>query len=246
MQKFIQDLGEKNSSLLLECKKHEASKFSNKLILELETKNLEQQVEVEFLLDEIKKLRMGVQQIFRAIQFDAVNEHEDGIEEGQIPVLDILHHIEGLKDSLLRNEDEKQQLVIENLMLSTLIGELRLEGAEIKSKKKIFKQEFDIMAEQCTMLQKDMHELVEMNMQLRMEASKREQQEEVLKDELEIQHASLESLQGSYLALQEENFKALEENRALLEKFSDLRKKMCILEEENSACLQEVLLQYDS
>ncbi|KAG8658681.1 hypothetical protein MANES_03G174800v8 [Manihot esculenta] len=242
LQKFIQDLEEKNLSLFIECKKHvEASKFSNKLISELETENLEQQVEVEFLLDEIEKLRMRVHQVFRAVQFDPVNEHEDGIEEGQIPLLLILNHIEGLKGSLLRNEDEKQQLVVENLVLLTLLGELRSEGAEIESEKEIFKQEFDIMAEHCTVLQNDKHELLEMNRQLKLEASNGEQQEEVLKAELEIQYANLANLQGSYRALQEENFKALRENRGLLEKFSDLEKEMCILEEENSECLQEVL-----
>ncbi|XP_058001088.1 protein NETWORKED 1A isoform X2 [Hevea brasiliensis] len=242
LQKFIQDLEEKNLSLLIECKKHvEASKLSNKLISELENENLEQQVEVEFLLDEIEKLRMGVHQVFRAVQFDPVNKHEDGIEEEKIPFLHILDNIEGLKGSLLINEDEKQQLVVENLVLLTLLGELRSEGAELESEKKMFKQEFDMMTEHCTFLRKDKHELLEMNRQLRLEVSKREQQQDILKAELEIQHVNLASLQGSYLALREENFKSLGENRSLLEKFSDLEKEMPILEEENSESLQEVL-----
>lgn len=242
LQKFIQDLEEKNLSLLIECKKHvEASKLSNKLISELETENLEQQVEVEFLLDEIEKLRMGVHQVFRALQSDPVKEHEDGIEEEQIPLLHILDNIGDLKGSLLRNEDEKQKLVVENSVLLTLLGELRSEGAELESEKKILKQEFEMMTGHCTLLQKDKHELVEMNRQLRLEVSKGEQHEEVLSTELESQHVNLASLQCSYLALQKENFKALGENRSLLEKFSDLKEEMRILEEENSDALQEVL-----
>ena len=61
LHKFIQDMEEKNSSLLIECQKHtEASRLSEKLISELETANLEQRVEAEFLLDKIEKLRKGI------------------------------------------------------------------------------------------------------------------------------------------------------------------------------------------
>ncbi|EEF45250.1 protein binding protein, putative [Ricinus communis] len=242
LQKFIQDLEEKNLSLLIECKKHvEASKMSNKLITELETENLEQQVEVEFLLDEIEKLRMGVHQVLRAIQFDMDNEHEDDIEEGQIPFLHILDNIEDLKGSVLKNEEENQQLVVENLVLLTLLGELRSEGAELESEKKVLNQEFEMLTEQCSLLEKGKHELGEMNRQLRLELSEGEQQEQVLKAKLETQHVNLAKLQGSYLTLQEENIKALGENRSLLKKFSDLKEEMLILEEENSVILQEVL-----
>ncbi|KAF2284257.1 hypothetical protein GH714_020096 [Hevea brasiliensis] len=184
---------------------------------------------------------MGVHQVFRAVQFDSFNEHGDGIEEEQIPLLHILDNIEDLKDSLLRNEDEKQQLVVENLVLLTLLGELRSEGTELESEKKILKQEIDMMSEHCSLLQKDKLELMEMNRQHKLEVCKGEQQEEVLKAELETLHANLASFQGSYLALQEENSKALGENRSLLKKISDLKEEMHILEEENSESLMEVL-----
>ena len=91
LQKFIKDLEEKNLSLLIECQKHvETSKLSDKLIRELESENLEQQIEGEFLLDEIEKLRSGIYQVFRALQFDPVKEHRDVIESDQIPLLHIL------------------------------------------------------------------------------------------------------------------------------------------------------------
>ncbi|XP_065863253.1 protein NETWORKED 1A-like [Euphorbia lathyris] len=241
LQKFIQDLEEKNMSLLFECKKHvEASKLSNKLISELETENLEQQVEVEFLLDEIEKLRMGVRQVLKAVQFHSPIEHEEGIEEGQIP-LHILDNIEDLKVSLVRSEDEKQQLVVENLVFLTSLGELRSEAAELASEKKMLDREFEMMTTHCTILEKDKDELLEKNRQLSLEVSKGEQQEKVLKAKLETQHEDLASLRGSHLALQEENSKALAENKTLLKKFSDLEEEIRVAEEENSDILQEAL-----
>ncbi|KAF2284269.1 hypothetical protein GH714_020154 [Hevea brasiliensis] len=159
---------------------------------------------------------MGVHQVFRAVQFDSFNEHGDGIEEEQIPLLHILDNIEDLKDSLLRNEDEKQQLVVENLVLLTLLGELRSEGTELESEKKILKQEIDMMSEHCSLLQKDKLELMEMNRQHKLEVW---------------------FLPG----IARKNSKALGENRSLLKKISDLKEEMHILEEENSESLMEVL-----
>ena len=61
LHEFIQGMEEKNYSLLIECQKHtEASRLPEKLISESETENPEQQVEAEFLLDKIEKLRKGI------------------------------------------------------------------------------------------------------------------------------------------------------------------------------------------
>ncbi|XP_044487435.1 protein NETWORKED 1A-like [Mangifera indica] len=242
LQKFIEDLEQKNLSLLIECQRHiEASKLSDKLISELECENLEQQVETEFLLDEIEKLRFGIYQLFRALQSDPVNYHEYKIEKGQIPILHILDDIEDLKSSLLSSEDVKQQLVVENSVLLTLLGQLRLEGAELESEKTIFEQEVVTMSQQHDMLQKDKDELLEMNRQLILEVSKGELRQDTLKAELENQGIKLMTLQEAYLALQQENSKLSEENRLLLEKFLVLKDEMCVLKEENSVMLQEAL-----
>ncbi|KAJ6719134.1 PROTEIN NETWORKED 4A [Salix purpurea] len=236
LQKFIKDLEEKNLSLLIECQKHvEASKLSNNLISELETENLEQQVEVEFLLDEIERLRMGVRQVLRALQFDPVNEHEDG------SLAHILDNIEDLKSLALVNEAEKQQLVVENSVLLTLLEQLRLDCVELKSGKSMVEQEFKIMAEQHAMLETSSHELLEINRQLRLEVNKGEQQEKELKAQLETRLVNLTSLQGSYLQLKEENLKALGENRSLLQKVLDLKEETRVLEEENSSILLEAV-----
>ncbi|KAF5941576.1 hypothetical protein HYC85_019218 [Camellia sinensis] len=80
LQKFIQDMEQKNYTLLVECQKHvEASKLTEKLVSELESENLEQQVEAGLLLDQIEKLRMGIYQVFKALEIGQDNELDDEI-----------------------------------------------------------------------------------------------------------------------------------------------------------------------
>lgn len=213
-QKLVKELEEKNLSLLIECQKHvEASKLSDKLIRELESENLEQQIEGEFLLDEIEKLRSGIYLIFRAIQFDPVNRHRDVIESDQVPFSWILDNVEDIKGSLSRNQEEKQRLVVENSVLLTLIEQLEFEGSELASKSRAFEYKFKISEKQNAMLQKDKQELLEMNRQLM----------------LDVRDGKME------------HSKQLAENRLLLEKFSDLKEAMRILEDENGIALQETV-----
>ncbi|XP_039037722.1 protein NETWORKED 1A-like [Hibiscus syriacus] len=241
-QKIVKDLEEKNLSLLIECQKHvEASKLSDKLIRELESENLEQQIEGEFLLDEIEKLRSGIYLVFRALQFDPVNGQRDMTESDHVPFSCILDNVEDLKSSVLRNQEEKQRLVVENSVLLTLIGQLKFEGNELVSENLALEYKFEIAEKQNAMLQKDKKELLEMNQQLMLEESNGTMEKEMLNSELESQRGDLESMHGTCLLLEEENSKQLEENRFLLKNFSDLKEDMHVLEDENSIALQEAV-----
>ncbi|KAF5962021.1 hypothetical protein HYC85_003230 [Camellia sinensis] len=162
---------QKNSTLLMECQKHvEPSKLTEKLVSELESENLEQQVEAELLLDEIEKLRMGIyHQVFKALEIGLDNELDDEIANEQIFVHQVIENIEDMKCSLLNYEDDKQQLLVENSVLLTLVGQLRLEGVEFGSEKKILEQEFKAMTEQLVMVQNEKHRLLETNRQLKSE-----------------------------------------------------------------------------
>ncbi|KAE8658339.1 Ribosomal protein S3Ae isoform 1 [Hibiscus syriacus] len=208
---------------------------------ELESENLEQQIEGEFLLDEIEKLRSGIYLVFRALQFDPVNGQHDMTESDQVPFSCLLGNVEDLKISLLRNQEEKQQLVVENSVLLTLIRQPKFEGSELVLENRALEYKFDIAEKQNAMLQKDKKELLEMNQQLMLEVRDGTMEKEILNAELESQRGELESMHGTCLLLEEENSKQLEENRFLLEKFSDLKEDMLILEDENSIALQEAV-----
>ncbi|KAE8717623.1 hypothetical protein F3Y22_tig00110044pilonHSYRG00287 [Hibiscus syriacus] len=241
-QKLVKDLEEKNLSLLIECQKHvEASKLSDKLIRELESESLEQQIECEFLLNEIEKLRSGIYLVFKALQFDLVNRHLDEIESDQVPFSHILDNVEDLKSSLLINQEEKQRLVVENLVLLTLIGQLKFEGSELVSEIRALEYKLEITEKQNAMHRKGKQELLEMNRQLMTEVLDGNLEKEVLNSELEIECEELMSMHGTCLLLEEENSQQLEENSLLLDKISDLKVDMRILEDENSIALQEAV-----
>lgn len=242
LQNFIQDLEEKNLSLLIDFQKHvEASKLSDKLISELESENLEQQMEAEFLFEEIEKLGTGISRVFKALQIDPSIGYKDKTEQHHAFVPLILDRIQNMKYAASENEDENQRLLVENLVLVTLIGQLKSEVVKFESQKKTLDQEFKFMKDQFVVLQSEKHKLLEMNTQLRLAVSKGDHHGKIFEAENESLHLKLEDLKVAYLELQEKNSRLLEENRSLLNEFSDLKEKRGMLEDENSAILQEAI-----
>ncbi|KAL7209653.1 hypothetical protein ACSBR1_031248 [Camellia fascicularis] len=242
-QKFIQDMEQKNYTLLMECQKHvEASKLTEKLVSELEGKNLEQQVEAELLLDEIEKPRIGIYyQVFKALEIGLDDELDDEIANEQIFVHHVIENIEDMKCSLSNYEDDKQQLLVENSVLLTLVGQLRLEGVEFGSEKKILEQEFKAMTEQLVIVQNEKHRLLEINRQLKSEVKMGDQHANTVKAEMERLCMQQGDLQRAYLKLQGEYSQVLAENRSLLKNLSELKEEKCMAEEENNFILLETL-----
>ncbi|RDX77045.1 Protein NETWORKED 1A, partial [Mucuna pruriens] len=242
LQKCAEDLEQKNVALLIECQKHiEASKFSDQVISELESENLMQQMELEFLLDEIRKFKMGIHQVFGALQVDSDRGHGKGIKQEEMPISHILNNIEGLKGSLVKTQEEKLQLLVENSVLLTVLSQQESEGEELESKKRILEQEFDNKREQHAMLQKVKLELLEMNRQLRSEVIKGEEKENELQSKLEALHVELVDLQRTNTVFQEENCKLLKEKNSLLGSVLELRDSKSAAEQDNVVILHEAL-----
>uniref|UniRef100_A0A7N0R9R2 NAB domain-containing protein n=1 Tax=Kalanchoe fedtschenkoi TaxID=63787 RepID=A0A7N0R9R2_KALFE len=241
LQKFIRDLEEKNLSFMIECEKRaEEAKFSNKVIAELEKENLEQQVEIEFLLDEIEKLRSDIYKVFRAFQSDQSGEYAKiEREDRSLPI--ILQHVKFMKDEDSKTKDEKHKLLVENLVLVTLIGQLNLETAEVQSEKKAMDLELEMLKAQLSVVQTEKDELLEMNRQLKMEVCKGSQLEEISKEERASLLVKLVKLHEDYLASEAEKGRALEENRYLLKDNNELKREKCILVNENSIILHEAV-----
>ncbi|CDY54818.1 BnaCnng27610D [Brassica napus] len=236
LQKFIEDLEQKNFSLVIECQKYaEASTFSEKLISELESENLEQQMETEFLLHEIDNCRGAIYQVFKALQLEA-----DCAKE-RVPVSRILGEINELKRSLSISEYEKQRLVIENSVLLSLLGQFQSDGMKVESEKENAEKDLKTMVHRYGMLKKDRLELLELNRQLKAELMNKEQRELELRAELQTEHIKFESLHESYMALHQDYSNVLGKNKTLELKFSELKGEMRILEEENDAILQEAV-----
>ncbi|MCD9642906.1 hypothetical protein HAX54_029949 [Datura stramonium] len=242
LQKFIQDMEEKNYTLLLECQKHlEASKLADKLITELENESLEQQVEAEFLLDEIERLRLGIYQVFKALDNESDFVSEDKVENEQIFLHHILGNIEDLKCSLRECEDDKQQVLVENSVLITLLAQLKSETLELESVKKSVEKEFNIMAEKLVSVQKDDHKLLEMNKKLGLEVRKGSQLTAVLDAEVGSLCVKHGQLQTAYVELKTKYSQVLEENRTLFQKITEIKEEKLLVEQENDAFLLDTL-----
>ncbi|CAK7346539.1 unnamed protein product [Dovyalis caffra] len=241
LQKCAQGLEEKNFSLLLEHQKLlEASKQSEKLISDLKHENCEQQVEVKCLSDQIKILRVGLYQVLKALELDA-NQCESKAEQDQKLLNHLLDRLQETQEFLFKMQDEKQQLVVENSVLVTLLGQLQLEVENLVMTKNILDQELTTRSEQFLVLQNGAQKLSGINEELKLKLIEGDHKEEALKVELNNLHGQLSDLQGAHQNLQEENCKVLDEHRSLKKSFSDLRMEKCKLEEENCCILAETV-----
>ncbi|KAK1387854.1 NAB domain-containing protein [Heracleum sosnowskyi] len=242
LQKFVKDMEEKNCMLWTECQKHiDASKYAEKLITELENENLEQQMDGDLLVVEIEKLRLGIYQIFKALEDGPENGTDEKIKNEQISVHHILEDVANMKHSLSQINDDKQQLVVENSVLLALLQQLRLEGVEVVSQKNNLDQALKTMTKKSFVVQSERQNLLEINRQLRTELSMENDHADLLITDAESLRVKQACMEGAYLELQEEYSKTLEENRTLLKEFSDLKEEKFILEEENKTVLVEML-----
>ncbi|KAJ4955165.1 hypothetical protein NE237_011948 [Protea cynaroides] len=240
LQRFIQDMEEKNFSLLIECQKHfEASKLSEKLFSELEQENHKLHVEKKFLSDQIENLRTGFTEILNSLEVDPDYGSHDKITEEQTLLKNILRKIEERKCSLSNAQDEKQQMSFQNLVLVTLLEQMKLERANLERERNTLDKEFKLQMEELLMLQNEKHEFLEINVLLQSEIRMGEQREEVLKAEMEKLQAKLSDFEEAYLESQNENSKLLEENGVLSREMSDMKEERQMLEEENSVLLGE-------
>nr|KYP46069.1 hypothetical protein KK1_032376 [Cajanus cajan] len=137
LQKCIQDLEQRNFSLLVECQRlSEASKLSSILISKLENDNVQKQVDVNLLSEKIKILRIGLLQVLKTLDVNSEPWCEDMIEEDQ----ELLNHIHGklqeTQNYFVTMFNESQQVAIENSVLVTFLGQLKrfMDLSEEKSK----------------------------------------------------------------------------------------------------------------
>ncbi|KAJ0053196.1 hypothetical protein Pint_03266 [Pistacia integerrima] len=244
LQKCVQDLEEKNFTLLFECQKLlEASKLSEKLIYTLEHETLEQQEEIKSLVNQIKAMRLGLYQVLANLEIDADHGCGAKFEQDQTLLNHIHAKLEQMQLSLSKALDGNQLLVIEKAVLVALIGQLKLEAQNLANEKNTLDEEFRIQCEQILLLQREAQKLMETNEEMKLKVVDRDNKEKVLKTEMEDLRRLLLDLQGAHQSLQEQNCKVLDEKEALMKKVSDLGEEKRVLEEENCAIFAETVSQ---
>ncbi|KAK1428573.1 hypothetical protein QVD17_17411 [Tagetes erecta] len=166
LQKFVKEVDEKNYYLSIENEKHvSASKLADKLISELETEILEQQVEEELLLVEVENLRLGIYQVFMSLEIGS----NHGFETGKISVEEIIDNIKDLKRSLSKEEDEKLRLSIENTVVLTLLEDIKREFRESELHKADLMNKYETVKDDFLKVKKENLDLVEVNENLGLE-----------------------------------------------------------------------------
>ncbi|XP_047948813.1 protein NETWORKED 1A-like [Salvia hispanica] len=236
LHKFMKDMEEKNCSLIIECQKHvEASKLAEKLISELESESLEQQVEAEVLLDEIERLRLSIHQVFRALEADPDCHPEDKMEN---TVHHIIETIEDMKSSISSHEDEKQLLLVENSVLLTLLKQLESKGMEFELQRKTLEQEFKTMS---AMAETENEKLQELNGVLKSDVCESRQHAAMLEVELESLTIKQADLHKSYNTLEAAYLQVSRDNTNLLNKFSVLKEEKQKVDQHSNAALLECL-----
>ncbi|KAJ0752487.1 putative protein Networked (NET), actin-binding (NAB) [Helianthus annuus] len=157
LQKFVKEVEEENYCLLVENRKHiEASKLADRLISELETEILGQQVEEEILLVEVENLRFGIHQVFSSLGVGSKSN------PAKISVEEIIGNIKQLKHSLLKEEDDKQRITIENTVISTVLRESELHNEALMN-------EYETMKNDFLKVKKENRDLIEVNASLGLE-----------------------------------------------------------------------------
>ncbi|KAK2371833.1 protein NETWORKED 1A [Trifolium repens] len=242
LQNCIEELELKNLVLLTECEKLvQASKFSDKVIMELESENLMQLIEEEFLLHRIRKFKMDIHKVCGVLHIDSDGGCDNGNKQEEIPISRILDKIGSLESSLVKSQEEKQQQLVENSILLDSLQQHQSEGEKLKSEKIIMEQEFENMRAQNAILQKDKVELLEENRQLRIEVVNGKEKENRSKSALEALQAEMTDLRRTNQVFQEENGKMLEEKNSLLKSVLDLKDELSTAKDENSVIFHEAI-----
>ncbi|MBA0679525.1 hypothetical protein Goari_011287, partial [Gossypium aridum] len=244
LQKCAQDMEEKNLFLLLECRKLlEASNFSEKLISELELRNSEKEMEIKSLFDRITILRMGIYQMLRTLEVDAICGYDDTIKQDQSVLDCIFGRLQKMQNSLLMSLDENQQFIIENSVLVGILRQLKLEAENLTTGNNSLRMELKVQCEQFSELQNKAEKLADMNEELRLKVIEGVQREKSLRTEIGSVCGQLSELQRAYQSSIEENHKVLDEKMTLVKEVSVLGKEKHNLEEKNCAVFAEVISQ---
>ncbi|KAL8140070.1 hypothetical protein V2J09_006091 [Rumex salicifolius] len=237
LQKFIQGMEEKNYNLKAECQKHaDTAKYSERVISELESENMMQHLEMEFLLDQVDNLRRGIFQVLKSLEIDGVSEAEPEVFLPRIPSA-----FKGIQRDLVEGKDENQQLLIQNIVLSAVIRQLSSEGSKLGAQKRVIDNEFFFLNQKHAVLEHEKDQLLELNGQLDTIVGMKEKEQEILAAQMEVLSSKQEASQKECALLQEEHSAILEVNKCLLYKLSEAEEENHILVEENSAAIVEAL-----
>ncbi|KAH7666203.1 Myosin rod fragments domain-containing protein [Dioscorea alata] len=234
LRECLSDMNESNSIISIECKKHlEASVHLEKVISHFKQEDVKQREKLELLSVANQKLRIGIHAMLKALNVNMEVGASNVIEDDEFIKL-VLSRMRNLLDIISDAEDEKQHLVLEQLVIITVLQQLGLDLANHISEKDLLQREFTTKTDESLHLQAKVYELLELKEQLLQEVEAANKREEVLKDKQL-------SLENAHLHSQVEICKLKKENQSLSNSFHALQEKKASLEEDISQTLAEAI-----
>ncbi|KAF8010815.1 hypothetical protein BT93_J1462 [Corymbia citriodora subsp. variegata] len=197
LQKFLQDLWERNFSLSLRYHTLlDAWQFSQKQISYLESENLEHLTELKLLSDEITVERLALYRISKTLEICSCQEFEDHLDLDHDLIRNTLAKIRDLQESFSKLEEENLRVVFEKSVLYSLLKQLELEAAKLAIERDALHQELRVKSENFDVLNYGLQKVIDTNEELKLKFSEGIDNEKVLKSEIlrAIEYEKLELL----------------------------------------------------
>ncbi|CAI8614228.1 unnamed protein product [Vicia faba] len=184
LHECIRESEQNNFSLLLEHQRFlEASNMSERLISKLENDNVQKQVDANLLSEKINVLRIALLHVLKTLDNNCEHLPEDNVKEDQKLLNDIHDKLQEKENSFIEVFHENQQMAIENSVLVTFLGQLKLKAKNIATEREALDGELRIQSKQYLALQEDVEKMLEMNQALELTISRGEEKMEVMTTE---------------------------------------------------------------
>ncbi|KAJ0981666.1 hypothetical protein J5N97_009921 [Dioscorea zingiberensis] len=241
LHRCLSDMKESNTIISVKCQKHlEASIHLEKLISQLEQEDLLQREKIKLLSMDNEKLREGIQLVLKALNINMELGTSNGIKDDELIKI-TLAEIRNLLDFISDVQDERQHLLLQELVIATLLQQSGLELADLRSQKDLLEQEVATRTNELSHLQGKAHQLLKLKEELMQDVEAGNKIVEALKDKLAKNSSELSDLEDAYLQSQGEICKLKEENQSLLKRIHLLEEKKALLEVDINLILAEAI-----
>lgn len=237
LQRVLHDMKETNTLMSDKCRKYlETLRCQEELISELKQEILSQTASKTRLSQYNEKLVEGVHQVTRMLK---VGQECHSADDTQFKL--ILLEIENLKTLVLDVQDDNEHLALEKSVILTLLEQYGMNLAELQSKNNAMELELKTSLKEILVLQSEIHQLLDLNEQLRHDVQASSQREQVLRAETESQRKTLSDVRESHFSLQGDIITLIKENQSCSKKINILSEENDMLEENNNALVAEIL-----
>ncbi|XP_058748726.1 protein NETWORKED 1D-like [Vicia villosa] len=184
LHECIRESEQNNFSLLVERQRFlEASNMSDRLISKLENDNVQKQVDANLLSEKINVLRNALLQVLKTLDSNSGHLHEENGKDDQKLLNTVHDKLQEKENSFVEVFRENQQMAIENSVLVTFLGQLKLKTENIATEREALDGELRIQSKQYYALQEEVKKTLEKNQALKLTVRKGEEKMEVMTTE---------------------------------------------------------------